>query len=248
MKPIQYDDYRYEKKEWICLLAGSVLLLALLGILFYDSLWASLILSPLLWLIFKRDREKKKDLRRKELNREFREGILAVSGALAAGYSVENAFSEALKDLQYLYGREHLIVREFQYIVSGIGMNQTVEELLYDFARRSGLEDVQIFAEVFAVCKRTGGNLKEVISDTAARIGDKIDIRREIDTFLSAKRFEQKVMNLMPAAILVYVRVTSPDFLEGLYGNPAGIAVMTVCLAVYGGAYALSQKLLRIEL
>ncbi len=247
MKPIRYDRYFLNKKELLAIMAKGLLVLAILARLFYDSFFALLFLWPALFLILKQDIEKKKETRLKELSGEFRDGILAVSGALSAGYSVENAFSEALKELEYLYGRERPIISEFQYIVGGIGMNQPVETLLYDFARRSDLEDVQMFAEVFAVCKRTGGNIKEVISNTAARIGEKEDIRREIDTFLSAKKLEQRIMNVVPAAILLYVKITSPGFLEGLYGNAAGISVMTICLLVYGGAYALSEKLLKIE-
>ena len=229
------------------MLAKGLLLILLLAELFYDSLWAVPALSLLLPYIIKRAGENKRDLARQQLNIAFRDGILAVSGALSAGYAVETAFGEALKSLYFLYPGNHRIIKEFQLIVRGIEMNRTPEELLDDFAERSGLEDVQIFAEVFAVSKRSGGNIAGVISDTAARIGEKIEVRREIETYLSAKKFEQKIMNVMPAGIILYVKLTSPDFLQGLYKNPAGILIMTCCLLLYGGAYLLSEKLMKIE-
>ena len=40
----------------------------------------------------------------------------SVSSALSAGYSVENAFSEALVEIRKLYGKEALITREFAHI------------------------------------------------------------------------------------------------------------------------------------
>ena len=54
---------------------------------------------------------------------------------------------------------------------------------------------------------------------------------------LAAKKAEQMVMSLMPAGIIIYLKLTSPGFLSVLYGNPFGIAAMTVCLGIYGFSY-----------
>ena len=43
------------------------------------------------------------------------------------------------------------------------------------------------------------------------------------------------------------MRLTSPGFLEVLYGNLFGAAVMTVCLAIYGFAYWLGRRIVEIE-
>ena len=48
-----------------------------------------------------------------------------------------------MEELAALYGEEGLIVREFSYIVSQMGLNRPVEGLLADFGRRSGLEEVR---------------------------------------------------------------------------------------------------------
>ncbi len=243
----QYDRYHFGTKECLLILLKGEAAAVLLAVLFYDFLPAAIPLSALLIVYWRTEREKKKKACLKKLNIQFRDGILAVSAALGAGYSVENAFGEALKDLQYLYGKDEPIMEEFRWIVTNMELNRTPESLLYDFAERCRLEDVQMFADVFGACKRTGGDLQTVIRDTAARIGEKLDAAREIETFLSAKKLEQKIMNLVPVGILLYVRMTSPDFLSGLYGTLPGALVMTVCLLVYGGAYLMAGRLMEIE-
>ncbi len=247
MNQIQYQIYKLNKKEWLLVFLKGSLLTILLAYLFFDSFYAIPVLSPILVILWKREKETRKKQRLGKLNQEFRDGILAVSAALGAGYSVENAFKEALKDLRFLYTSEEYIIQELQVIVNGMEMNQSIETLLYEFSNRSGLEDVEMFAEVFSVCKRTGGDVVTVIGDCASRISEKMEVYREIETYLSAKRLEQKIMNTMPMAILVYVRLTSPDFLEGLYGNVLGVLVMTVCLLVYSLAYILAERLMEIE-
>ena len=58
---------------------------------------------------------------------------------------------------------------------------------------------------------------------------------------------EQKVMNLMPLMILLYVDLSFGGYLDGLYHNIFGILVMTACLAVYLASYLLSEKIMSIQ-
>ena len=78
-------------------------------------------------------------------------------------------------------------------------------------------------------------------------ISEKIQVKRDIQTILASRQFEQKVMNLVPIFILFYIEVTSPGFFSPMYQNPAGICIMTICLAVYLAAYVLSRKIVAIE-
>ena len=55
---------------------------------------------------------------------EFSDGMQAVSFALNTGYSIENAFAEAVGELELLYGKESSIVREFRMMVNRIKRNE----------------------------------------------------------------------------------------------------------------------------
>ena len=54
-------------------------------------------------------------------------------------------------------------------------------------------------------------------------------------------------MNVIPFGIIIYLRVFSPGFLDPLYGNPAGILIMTVSLMIYVGAFCWSQNITDIS-
>ena len=129
-----------------------------------------------------------------------------------------------------------------------VGLNTPLEKLLTDFAFRSGLEDVQSFSQVFQFAKRGGGDLTAIIHSTSMRIGDKVELEREIRTAMSAKKMEQKIMSGMPLFILLYIGFSSPGFLEPLYGNPLGVLVMTICLGAYGGSILLARKIVNIQI
>lgn len=105
-----------------------------------------------------------------------------------------------------------MITEEFSYMEAGVRMNRPVELLLADMGRRSGIQDVDQFAQVFAAAKRSGGELTDIISQTAGIIRDKIQVQEEIHTLTAARVFEQKIMNGIPFGIILYIDFTSPGF------------------------------------
>lgn len=178
---------------------------------------------------------------------QFKEGMAVLASALSAGYSVENALAVSEQELSLLYGREGMITREFSGMVQQLRMNRTAEQLLSDLADRSGLEDIWNFSEVFSAAKRSGGDLGSIMRHTADVIRDKMQVKEEIATLTASKQFEQKIMNMIPFFIVFYVDSTSPGFFSQMYGTGLGRMLMSVCLVVYLAAYAMSQKILAIE-
>lgn len=83
-----------------------------------------------------------------------------------------------------------------------------------------------------------------MIYSSSLMIARKIDVRQEIQTLLSGRRMEQTVMKAMPFGILLYVGVTYPGYFDMLYHNWQGVVIMTVCLAIYLGAYMVSDRIL----
>lgn len=215
--------------------------------LFYRS-WIVMILFWIFYPVYRR-RKKKQFIQKRQdiLCRQFKDSIQCVAASMAAGYSIENAFKEAYAEIRLQYGKTAWMTEELRYMASCLSLNIPLDQLLYDFANRSGLEDVRSFCEVFVFARRSGGDFIQIIRMTAARISEKNELMESIQTEISGKRMEQKIMNLMPLFILLYVDVSFGGYLDGLYHNGFGILVMTVCLAVYMAAYYMSEKIMGIQ-
>ena len=117
--------------------------------LFYDNILAVLLMSPWLYFYIKEKSRQYYSLKKHELTTQFKDAVTAVSFSLNAGYSVENAFVEALKELKLLYGQKAEIVREFSEIARRLQNNENIEEVLSSFASESGVSDIIYFSEVF---------------------------------------------------------------------------------------------------
>ncbi|HPU62730.1 MAG TPA: type II secretion system F family protein [Mobilitalea sp.] len=242
-----YGTYSFTVKEKIRYFLEGLLMAVILGFLFYKSIAGVIVLSPLIIWHFKLKKSELVQKRKWKLNLEFKDGINSLAAALSAGFSVEHAFEEAVKDLKRMYPNGAMIIREFTYIANQIQMNITAEKALYNFGRRSGVDDIICFAEVFSTAKRTGGDLVQIIRTTANMIGDKLEVKREIMTMLAGKKLEANIMKYVPAGILCFLSVSSPDILKPLYHNLFGITIMSILLGVYIYTSRLMDKIMNIE-
>ncbi len=146
-----------------------------------------------------------------------------------------------------MYSKEDMISKELAVMVQQVHIQIPVEQILEEFSNRVRLEDIRSFSAVFSAAKRSGGDMIGIIRDSVQQIGDKIDVKREIDTLLAAKKYEFKVMSVIPYGIIAYMTLSFPEFMKCLYGNVIGIGVMSICLVIYITAYVFGVKLVKIE-
>ena len=243
-----YTEYHFQPKEGLLYMLEGILIVAAVGCFFYHSWIACLCLAPVLFLFLK---EKKRELakkRRQELSGQFKDMVLALAANQKAGYSIENAVREAYRDMEMLYGEEGMICVEIRYIIAGLENNVVLEKLIYSLGMRSGLPDILQFADIFAIAKRSGGNMTDILTKTAVMIEQKTDTDKEIQLMLGARKTEQKIMNLIPFFMILYIDLTSPGFFRVMYETVLGRLVMSACLAAYLLSLFLAARILNIRI
>ena len=215
--------------------------------LYYRSAWALPALLPV-WIWYYRGLQKECICKKQqEFLTQFKEMIQSVSASLNTGYSIENAIRICQRELQVLYEENALIMQELQLIIRQLKVQIAVEQVMEDMAYRTGLEDVESFAAVFVAAKRSGGDMMAIIQNTSRQIADKIDVKREIDTMLASKKYEFRIMSVVPYVMIGYMLLSFPEFMSCLYGNMMGAGVMTICFGIYMTAYYIGAKLIEID-
>lgn len=236
-----------DKSRKVVQIAEGIVIVCVAAYIFYENILMAFILSPYVYLHYKQRKKERAKKDNNEFCRKFRDGIMSVSFALNVGYSIENAFIQAVEELELIYGRDSDITIKFRYIVVRLGQNENIEDIFMDFAEESKVEDIIYFAEIFRYAKRSGGDLISIIRNTTQIIQQKEEVLSEIDTIISGKRMEQRVMSIIPAAIVVYLKFTAAEFIQPLYGNMYGAVIMTVCLIVYVIADMWAKRIVNIE-
>lgn len=158
------------------------------GWVFYQNYYITVI-TAILGLFYPKIKLKK--LTEKHINilrLQFKDMLYYLGSSLSAGRSVESAFAQVYSSLKNIYPDDKSdIVRETEIILKRLRTNENIENILKDFANRSGIEEIHHFADVFSVCRRSGGNLIEVVRTTSRMISERIEIKQEIETNLAGK-------------------------------------------------------------
>lgn len=190
--------------------------------------------------------EYKKNARLKHLREQFKDLLESLTASYSAGRNTPDAFKDAADDMVSIYGEDADIVLELQDICAGLANNINIEQLLLDFAGRSGLDDAMSFANVFEVCNRQGSDLKRIVSDTRDIINDKIEIEMEIETMLSGNKNELNIMMVMP--VIVVLSLSTMGSGTVVSNAPVNLIIKLICLGIFGAAYLIGRKIVNIKI
>ena len=186
------------------------------------------------------------DKQKGKLNLQFRDMLEAISTSLGAGKNVVDSFHSAYEDLKIQYDEEAYILNELEIILSGMTNNIDIEDLLLDFGKRSGNDDIVSFAKVFQICYRKGGNIKETIRSTYEILSDKMAISEDIETVVTSSKTNQNIMVVMPVILIGVIKMMSPEFASN-FVTPSGIIATTIAVVIFVASYIFGKKILEIK-
>ncbi len=241
-----YNVYRPNAGERLLVTVAGAAAGFAAAYVFYESLILSIIAAVVLGaaavpLWRKRQIRRQKD----KLLSQFLSMLESLSTSLGAGSNVQFAFQSAADDMVVRYEADAYIVKELRIINDGIANNYNPEDLLMDLGERSGLPDIIDFANVFDTCFRKGGNIRDVIKNTYNVMNDRISIKLEINTAVSAQKMEQNAMLVMPVVFVFLLKQMGSDMVD--LTSATGRISTTVAIVMFVLAYLASRKILNIK-
>ncbi len=248
MEPVDYSKYQMSVIEKVILLISLAVLLTAVGVLFYNTPVVAAA-APFLFIpasaVYSDEMAERRRIR---LRNQFRDLLDSLASSFAGGRHMREAIEEAGSELSSIYEPDDEIMIEIKNMIKRMDDGETDRDVILDLARRSGIEDVEMFARVFAACRETGGNMIHAMSDASSMLADKIKIENEIRAQTAQKKAEGLIISVMPVMIILFLRAVAPDYINVLYGNLPGAALMTLALGAVVYAYYLIRKITEIEI
>lgn len=183
--------------------------------------------------------------RRDVLRRQFRDMLESLTASLAANSTVRDAFHTAYTDMCMQYSDDAMISQELDQFRRAEQINVTLDVMMADFAKRSGVEEIEDFNNVFQVCYGPGGNMSRVINQTHDIICERMEVEDEIQAKVHANQLELNVIMLAPILIIALMRGANATFAQNL-ASPLGVATVTGALVAFVGAYIWGQKIIAV--
>ena len=252
-----YNEYKLTKQDILIYVLGFSGIVYLIAMVFYKNIFISLASSIIyIAVVLLRSEIIENQLKKKrqdKLTREFKDALQIISSEISSGKSFRNIIMEdsVVKTLKILYGEKHGqsdIVKELSYMGKEMRNGKSEANLLKSLSERAGIEDIVSFVDVFLICRKQGGNLNKVIKNSTTIIIEKMEIMEEINTIVSQKKGEQKIMTAMPLGMVLLLGVVAPDYMEPMYTQVfPGRFVMTISLLIIIGTFFMSKSIMDIE-
>lgn len=247
--PIYYDNTDLSAVEKQKFALGALSLGITTGYLFYDSIAAGIFLALCCGFYLPQYKKRLREKKKSQLLMQFRDLLYSISSSVSAGRTVAQALEESVDFWKATYEETDYIMQELRYMNGRIREGGEKDlDVLRDFAQRSGLEDVSDFVSVYESCRHSGGNLPLAINRATSVIGDKITLERELKTMMAQKAFESRIVALAPFAIILLLRVMSPEYLEPMTTTGEGRIITTFALGLMAVSLIMMERINRIEI
>ena len=187
------------------LLGGGGVFMMLLGL-------ALGIVIPWIWLGFKRKR------RVKRFNAGLADTLQLMSGSLSAGLSLAQSVDTVVRE-----GNDP-IAGEFKRVLIETRLGVSLEEAMASVAERMGSKDFEWVVMAIGIQRQVGGNLAELLNTVAGTLRERDYLRRQVASSRPKASSPAYILGGMPIAMLVYMQLVRPDYVEPLFTTTAGLA------------------------
>lgn len=176
----------------------------------------------------------------KKLRRRFEDqlpdNLQVLASALRAGHSFVGALNIMVADAPEP-SRE-----EYRRVMSDEQIGISVEESLAVVAERMRCEDVIYIGLIATLQQETGGNTAEVLDKVVETMRERAKIRRLVRTLTVQGRMGGWIVTALPIAMVVFLNLARPDYLDPMTETPMGIAILVLAaLAVAAGAQCIRR-------
>jgi len=158
----------------------------------------------------------RKQQRMKAFAQEFPDALDLLVSALRAGLS----FTAAMQ----IVGEEspEPVRGEFAIAVEEQALGLDFRETLTNLTRRVDSLDLRFFVTAVILQRETGGNLAEILDNTAKLIRDRFRILGDIQTFTAQGRLTGIILTLLPVSIGLFTFLMTPDYFRPMIESPSG--------------------------
>jgi tight adherence protein B len=228
--------------EWLMVHIGIALLLPLMVLLLTNvnivlTVTAVLmgILGPLGYLTVKAG------IRTRQFLAQLPDTLQLLSGSLSAGYSLPQAVDAVVRQ------GTPPIADELRKALVETRLGAPIEEALDDVADRMDSKDFRWVVMAIRVQRQVGGNLAEVLSNTAATLRERERLRRQVQVLAAEGKLSAYILFGLPIVFALYLELVRPEYIKPLLTDPIGwvmLSGMAILLTV-GGFWL--RKVVKVE-
>jgi tight adherence protein B len=214
---------------------------SIFGTLVIKNKMISLVLIPLfgcfpfLYLNFLKQK------RMERFRKQLPEGLDLISRALKAGHAFTGGIKLVADEFDDPLGPE------FAEMLEEINFGVSTSEALKNLAKRLDSSEVKYFVVGVILQRETGGNLAELMDTLSNLIRERFKFDGKVRTLSAEGKLSAVVLTCLPFAIIAYLKLTQPSYMNLLFTDPIGRVMGVVAAIMMIIGIFIMTKLVKIE-
>lgn len=180
--------------------------------------------------------------RTKRFLNEFPEAIDLIIRNVRAGLPIAEGIAAVAREVKGPVGEE------FSRAEQGMRLGQTIEDALWECARRIAGPEFKFFVISLSVQKETGGNLAETLENLSDILRRRRAMKLKIKALSSEARASAFIIGSLPFLMFSVLMVVNPGYVGQLLVDPRGHVLLAAGLgSILTGALTMA-KMIRFEI
>lgn len=142
---------------------------------------------------------------------------------------------------------EKIFVNELGLFVSQIENGVEFTGAVRNLAMRIDIEMFTDFSSSLGITLKRGGDIKKLLKLISDVIKEKVHSQLEIKSITNGKKFELKLLKIMPVILILILNMTNSDYISVNYTTLGGRVVMLSALLLIGVSNVVASKIGVIE-
>lgn len=174
--------------------------------------------------------------------KSFPEAIELMVRSIRAGLPISEAIVVAGND------SPEPIATEFRGVADAVKVGQSMEEGLWDVAKRIDLPDFKFLIIAISIQRETGGNLAETLAGLAETLRKRRQIKLKIKAMSSEARASAWIIGSLPFIMFFLLYLVNDSYITTMIEDPRGMYMLGAGLAMIGTGVGVMAKMVRFEI
>jgi tight adherence protein B len=225
----------------LALSLAGVLLAVAVGVRLAWPVLLTLALAVLVVLVLVAYLQHRRSQRMALIGQALPDALDLIARSMQAGHAFTSALHLAAKDSPPPLSQELRTV--FEEINFGVGTAQALQGL----STRVASDDVRYFVVAVVIQSETGGNLADILKNTANLIRERQKIAGVVRVLSAEGRISALVLSLLPFALAAFMTLLNPGFISKLWTDPMGLQLVYFSLTLMAFGILWMWKLIQIR-
>jgi tight adherence protein B len=137
---------------------------------------------------------------------------------------------------------------EFRTVTDAVSLGLSLEEALWDAAKRLDTPEFKFFVVTLSIQRETGGNLAETLANLADILRRRRHMRLKIKAMSSEARASAYILGSLPFVVFAAIMIINPGYAMQLFQDPRGHYMLGAGFASLATGALVMAKMIRFEI